>query len=316
MNSSGSLFALDNMPIRNAADVDPAQGKPAMMFANPVWLSDKSAVMLNQSKSNQMAIYSPQSLRLLSANFGSARPSCPATAVGDNLAVGLDNGQMVLIDPSNGTMAAAPYQPPMQPGKKVRWNQALLLGDTLIVSSDLQKLVRLGIGDSLSVLTEVDLESPLSGPLAALGKQVCGVQASPAGDSLVVFDSTSLKKLGNVALDGRLVSGPFPHAGGVILQTNTKLMGISAEAAVSWSIDFPNSQLISAPAAMGGNLVCVTRAGQVWVVDASNGNVIGDMDAGQALSSTPLLLPTTLLVGSDEGAVLALPIPTSRMENR
>ncbi|MEZ6137311.1 MAG: PQQ-binding-like beta-propeller repeat protein [Pirellulaceae bacterium] len=314
VNSGGALYTLDNKPIRSTPDADPTQGKPAMQFANPTWLDETSAILFNRSKANQMAIYKDQSLRVLSANLGSAVPSCPPTPVGDKIVVGLDNGQLVMINPSNGSLVGAPYQPAMEPGKSVRWNQPYLMGETLIVASDLQKLVRLTTGDALSVLTEADLESPLVGPLGQLGNQVCGVQSSAGGDALVVFNATSLAKENSVALDGRLVAGPFPTDSGVVLQTNTKLIAISSDASMTWSIDFPNSQIVAAPADANGNWVLVNRVGQVWVIEPTSGRVVGSSDVGQALSAPPLVLPAGLLVGSDEGAVLAVPVPTAPME--
>ena len=62
------------------------------------------------------------------------------------------------------------------------------------------------------------------------------------------------------------------------------------------------------------NLLLMTKAGQVWVINPSSGEVVGSSDSGQALSSAAVVLPNLLLVGSDEGAVLALPIPTSPAE--
>ncbi len=315
VNSSGSYFTLDNQPIRNQADADPAAGKPAMRFTDPVWLSDSSAVMLNQSKANQLALYSSSGpkLQILTANFGSAAPACRPVAVGDYFAVGLDNGQLVLIDPSNGGLAATPYQPALEPGRKTFWNRPLYVAEsqTLIAASGLQKFVRLTVGDSLKVLTEVDLENPCVGPIIQVGSRLAAVESTKAGDSLSFYDATNLTKAVTLPLQGRLVTGPFPVADGCLLQTNAQLVLVQADGSPGWSIDFPNSALVGPPIDREGKWLLLTRSGQVWLVDPTNGQVVGTSDSGQAFTSTPVVLANTLLVGSDEGAVLALPIPTT-----
>lgn len=322
INSGGMYFSLDNQPLRSSADANPGQGKSAMRFLNPVSITPSSSVLINRSKPNQFAWYSSEGgdkLRILSASFGRAQPTCSPVSIGEYFAIGLDNGQFVMLDPTNGAIVGSPYQPPMEVGRKVRWNTPVFLADsqTLIVASDLQKLVRLSVGDSLRVLTEVDLESPLTGPLVAMaGGQVCGVNATRSGDTLEFFDATSLEKKASLPLaGGRRISGPYPTQNGCILQSETKLVAVSPEAKQLWAVDFPNSPLVSAPVASGNHLVVATQSGQTWVIDPATGEVVGNSDAGQAFSSAPMILPAGILVGGDEGAVLALPLPTSRSED-
>lgn len=318
VNSSGMYFSLGNTPIRNEADANPGQGKPTMLFTEPTRLSDGRVALFNQSRGNQIALYTPSDpkLRLLSAGIGTATPSCEAVAVGDKLAVGLDNGQFVLLDPNNGALAAAPYQPSLEPGKKVRWNTPAYIESekTLIVSSDRQRLARLSVGGELRALTEVDLEVPLSGPLLLLDKQVVGIESTRAGDTLRFFDPTSLKAVAGLALPERRISGPFRIPTGCLIQTDSQIVAVSPTAEKLWSIEFPKSKLVAPPVEDAGQLILATQSGTLWIVDPQQGEVVGNLDAGQAFSSAPLALPAGLLVGSDEGAVLALPRPTTKLE--
>ncbi len=317
VNASGAFYALDiQQPLRNTADANPSQGKSSMQFLQPVWLSKTTAVLLNKSNSNQLAIYSTtgQKLQMLSANFGTAVPSCPPTALGDNFVVGLDNGQLVAVNPTNGTLIGAPYQPAMEPGKKVVWNQPLYQADTqtLIVASDLLKLVKLSTGSAMRPLTEVDLQYPLSGPLVAVGKQIGAVQSAKSGDTFKLFNVNDLKETNSLDLSGRLVAGPFTLAdSSCVLQTNNELLTISPQGAKVWAKQFPYTQLIAPPVVLNGQLLLVTKAGPVLLVDQASGKLTGRVDAGQSLSSAPIVLAKGVLVGSDEGAVLALPMPTA-----
>ncbi len=318
INSAAMLFTLDpTKPIRESADTNAGESKAMMRFAHPTLLGNDNLLLMNTSIANQIVLYSPSGtnkLRLLSANFAGASPTCPPTGVGSNFAIGLDNGQVVLIDPTNGAPAATPYQLPMQPGAKVVWNQPAYFADsqTLIIANDSKKLIRLGVAESLRMLSEVSFENRLSGPLVGQGSKVFAVEATPAADNLLQFDASSLAKGASLPLDGRVIAGPFATENLIVVQLDGKLQAISAEGQSQWSIDFPRSTLLGAPLQSGGSLIATTTNGQVWVINAASGEVTGSVDVGQPLSGNAKLIPSGILVGSDEGAVLLLSIPTTR----
>ncbi len=315
INSAGMLYRLNSQRLRSQADANPGQGKRTMDFSVPVKVNDELSVLMNTSRDNQLALHNntSNSLEVISANFGGAAPACKPVAVDGKLAVGLDNGQFVLIDPTNGSLASSPYQPPMEPGRKVRWNPPTYMSDskTLVVGNDLQKLARLSIsGSSLRSLTEVDLESPPSGPIIALGDRIAVVTGTLSGDVLSLFDATSLEASSNIALNESVLSGPHPTQFGCLIQTNSQLLAIDEEPNIRWKIAFADSQLVGPPIEQAGQLTVATVSGELWVVDSDSGEVKGRSDAGQPFSAAPIRLPAGLLVGSDEGVVLALPVPT------
>ena len=318
INSAAMLFTLDpTKPIRESADINAGEGKSQQRYTNATQLGNDSLMLTNASTPNQIALYSPtdsSKLRLVFANFGGAKPSCAPTAVNNNFAIGLENGQVVLIDPTNGTAAGTPFQLPMQPGARVTWNQPAYFSDsqTLIIANDSQKLLRLGVGESLRLLSEVSLENRLTGSLVALGNQVFAVEPTATSDNLLQFDAASLAKGASLPLEGRSIAGPFATANAVIVQVDGKLQAVSPGNKLLWSIDFPNSTLLGPPLSSGDSLIALTTGGQVWVINAASGEVTGSADVGQPLSGTAKLIPSGILVGSDEGAVLLLPVPTSR----
>lgn len=324
LNTNGMVFALDKQPIKTEADSNPAQGKAATLFTDPVLLSDRRVVMLNRARGNELAIYSPttKKMSVLTVNFGTAKPASQLVPVEDKVVLGLDSGQLVMLNLNNGAMAGSPYQPAMEANKTVQWNAPLYLAEskTLIVASDLQKLVRLSVSPELRSLNEVTLEHPLVGPIAAVGTQICAVESTRGGDVAQFFDQTSLNRATSLQLPGRRVAGPYsvPLASpsSCLLQTDSKLVMLTAEGKIAWAIDFPKSIMLGPPIVAGDNLIVITGAGGVWNIAAANGQVVGNLDAGQAFSSLPLVVSNNLLIGSDEGAVLALPIPSQPMEPR
>ena len=316
VNSSGMLYTLGNKPIRTEADENPGRGMPKILYEHATTLSDGRVVMMNSSQTNQLAVISSSApkIALLSASFGTAQATCPPIAVGDKLAACLDSGQIVLIDVTTAAIAGTPYQPAVQAGQKMRWNAPVYLpsSQTLIVANDVPSLVRLGTEDGLKMMNEVSLDNALVGPLVAVGDQVCAVAATDSGDTLQFFDPTNLQKRASWPLPGRLVSGPYATEQGCLLQTDGKLALISPQSQPLWTIDFPASPLVSGPLISGANWSLATQSGQVYVLNASDGQVFGQEDVAQPLSSPMLPLGSSLLLGSTEGAVLALPIPSSK----
>lgn len=314
VNSGANLFNLTNEQIRSSADQNAGKDRVSLDFESPVSLGPNRQVMFNLSKANQLANLNGNDLRLLSANFGGANLACPVIAVGDKVGVALENGQFMLIDPTNGSNASSPYQLPMKPGQKIKWNTPLYIesANSIIIANDKQKLVRLSDGDSLRALTTVDIESPLVGPIVQAGKSVAAVASTKSGDTLLVFNPTSLKSTGRLALPGRLISGPYGQDDGCLVHTDQGLQLISSEAKQVWAIRFPTAAIVGAPQMVDGKLIVATVMGQIWIIEAQTGTVEANVDVGQAFSSSPLITPQGVVVGTEEGTVLAIPMPTSK----
>ncbi len=317
VNSGGAYFSFDGSKrIFENADLNPGGGKANMTFDAPVALQDGRVVMINRSRANQLMVYSPTGtkLQVLSTSLGQAELSSDPVAVGNLVGIGLDNGQFVLVDPTTGVRAGAPYQPALEPNsKKVVWNRGVYLEDqkTLIVANDRMKLARLGTSGDLRMLSEADLQSPLRGPLCTVGDSVCAVADTGGGESLLFFNANSLAAVGSSPIEGNVVAGPFTTEGGCLVQTDRKLMMIAADQSLVWSSEFPRSAISSPPLEAQGKIVVTNRQGQLFVIDASSGEILGDSDTRQAFTSKPVPARGGVFIGSDEGAVMALPLPTT-----
>jgi outer membrane protein assembly factor BamB len=316
VNSSGSNFVLaSNKPIAQRAEVSLGQGKPGRRFSNPTWLNATTAVMLNQANAAELALYQADGnprLKSVRVAWGSAKASTDAVAVGNRIVVGLDNGLLVMIDPATGQMIGTPFQvTALKPGIQIVWNRPVYLsGSQTLVAASEGQLVRLAVGDSLRELSKEPLESPLLGPLAQVGDYVVAVQSSAGSEQLVLFDPESLKVVGNHTLTANVIAGPYSAEQGGLVQTDRHLVGLDASGKVSWTIDFPNSQLIGPPVSSAGNWVLANRLGQIWVINSQDGTISGSVDLRQPLATLPLVLPKRILIGSDEGTVLAIAFPT------
>ncbi len=315
VTSSGNYYAVKGKPIVSKADV-PSTDSGMKWFTNPIWITPTQAVLLNRSDATKFGFYSEGTspFRVMSVPLGSATPSCDGVMAGDKIVVGLDSGQLVMFDPATGSLVGPPYQPALKPNAKVKWNRPVYLPESrsIVVASDMNRIVRLDTKDSLRMLSDEALETTLVGPLALVGGAVAGVRATGAADELVIFNATSLAAGKGLALEGKLVAGPFSGAEFGILQTNEKLMAFDAEGKVKWATAFPNAQIVGQPTIAGDKLLIATRNGQVWNLDPASGEIKGDVNLGQPLSTSPLFDNGRMYLGTDEGAIIVVTaVPTT-----
>ncbi|MFN3190356.1 MAG: PQQ-binding-like beta-propeller repeat protein [Aureliella sp.] len=315
INSSAMLFSLDKEKVKNAASANPGKGRPQLNFGSPITLDDDSVVLFNQSKPNQFARYSNGNGRILSANLGGARPTAVPVGLGDRIAVALSNGQVLLLNPQNGSVASTPYQPSIKSQSTVNWNTPAYFPENrqLFVASNLQKLIKLTAGGSLRSLGEKDLENPISGPLAAFGDYVVAVRTTSAGDEVTFFDANSMELVNSIATQGRVVSGPHIVGDFCIVQAGENLLAFDTNGSKAWSMPFSKSRLVGAPVEQNGSLLLGTISGEIWMYDLASGELNANLDTRQELSSAPQLVGQGILVGSGEGAVLAIRKPTKVM---
>ena len=314
VTTSCAQFVVDvNQSEVNQAESSPEGSKPNVIYAHPRGLSDGTFALINLSNENRVATYSPTAtsnrLKVITANFGAARPSALPAVVGESLAFGLDNGQLVVIDPTNGAPVATPFQPPVEPGQKHRWNQPVYsdAARMLYATDSRRKLYRIAVSESLKALSDVDIEGTVMGPLATVGQQVVLVLSNQTDETLMVMDGNSLTKAGSTALDGRWQSGPYAlDADSVVVQTDRKLQAFGSSGAKRWEIDFQRVRLAAAPLVTEAGLAIAATDGKAWLIDPATGEIRHAVDGGQPLSAAPLVIPGGMLLGSDEGTVLLM----------
>ncbi len=159
-----------------------------------------------------------------------------------NLAFGLDNGQLQVIDPLTGAQAAKPFQPPVDRGKKHVWSQpstwrklVRLLPPTFVANSIDWTSVR-----TCELISDIDIEGKVLGPLVVVDKQVGLVLSNQTEESFYTYDGSNLVKAGVTLLDGRWQAGPFQITPDqVLVQTIRKLQMFGTNSQKIWEVDFP-----------------------------------------------------------------------------
>ncbi len=314
VTTSATQFAIDvTQTLQNQAEISPEGIKPGVTFENPRVLSNGAIALNNVSTESRIGLYTPSAatgrLKVATANFAGGKPTAPPAVVGDDLAFGLDNGQLMVIKPTNGASSISPFQPPVEPGSKHRWSQPAYNAElkTLYATDIRRKLYRLSTSGALRSLSDVDVDGTVVGPLAVVDKQVALVMSNSSDERLMVYDGTTLEKAGQTPLDGRWSSGPYSIAPDrILVQTERKLEVFGTNGEKQWSIDFPKVRLAGAPAVSSFGVAIAATSGQAWLIDPATGTIKNTLDAGQPLSASPLTVPGGMLLGTDEGNVLLM----------
>jgi hypothetical protein len=66
--------------------------------------------------------------------------------------------------------------------------------------------------------------------------------------------------------------------------------------------------LAGTPAVGPTGIAVAATNGQAWRIDPSNGAILNTLDVGQPLSTTPFAVKGGMLLGTDEGSVLLMPL--------
>ena len=252
--ATGAQFAIDpTQTLISKAESNVDSFKPSMNYSSPRLLANGLISMQNTATANRFLTYlsnpSGSKIKNGAASFA-AKPTTAPGAVGSGLAVGLDNGQLLVVDPLTGATLAKPFQPPVEPGKKHVWNEPVYLEATksLFATDSRRKLYRLGVGDSLRVLSDVDLEGTPLGPAALVGDQIAIVLSNQTAENLLIFDNATLAKGGMTLLDGRWQSGPYTISPTMVLvQTDRKLQAFGEGGKKAWEMNFPKVRLAAPP---------------------------------------------------------------------
>jgi outer membrane protein assembly factor BamB len=237
--------------------------------------------------------------------------SCPPVAFAGGLLAPAAVGQVYFLDPLSGKNLGEPFQPRLQAAALPEWTGPAVIGDREAVISDGRgKLYRLGVVDQpaphLAAGAAVELAEPIISPLAAVGKIVCGVDAS---GKLDFFQLPGLARAGQQALAGRLAWGPRRVGPCVMLATDSgQLCCFDGAGQALWQTPLRYGPLAGSPLAVGKHYL-LAAGGVVWRVDGKTGKELGKVDAPGPLATGPVLVGTWLLLGGHDGSLYQLTPP-------
>jgi outer membrane protein assembly factor BamB len=222
-----------------------------------------------------------------------------------------EGGQVLLLDARTGAEIAAPFQPPLEAGRKYRWSRPAILGTDRFVIADDSGGVHLAVvkdapAKHLDGAATSRLDDPVESPLAVLDNRVYAVDRR---DSLVRLDLPGLTEKAQQPLGAKCVLGPFTIGEHVMLVTNDDLMHVIDSSGKMRSDKLPYGAPTGEPLVDGSHWLLAAASGEVWRVDPASGEELAKEQTGLALGSGLALFDNRLLVAGHDGTLYLIEKP-------
>jgi outer membrane protein assembly factor BamB len=304
-------FAIRELPA-------PAANQPAIRTSSCLRLTSGEIVMVPAGGMSQIQIIPADGSAARSVSLPAPLAAAPIVWSGGILAA-CTSGDVVLVDPATGAMAAEPLQIPISPGQGLR-GCSLAAADenaAAAVLSDGQTLRLIGIETDprrLAEQTSAKVASPMSSAVAALGQHA--IMLLQHGE-LHAFAVPALAAGPNSKLDaGAVVFGPERLGNRLLLATDKdELWCFDAEAKQLWKAPLKQGSLAGSPVEAGGSLILATKTGTLTRLGADSGQEQGSTDLGQTLAGTPVIAGQFVLVPAADGTLLKVALPAEGAAN-
>jgi hypothetical protein len=228
----------------------------------------------------------------------------------------LDNGQVLLVDPTTGENKLLPFQPTVEAGSKVAWQRAAVVGPEqreFVIADNRRKLFRVGVKDQpephLAELAQVQLEVDIVSPLAAVSDTVYAVVRGANSDTVLSFGATDLAAGKEWPVEGRIVWGPETLNDLVLVATDQQtLVAFEAGQKQRWTSSLSHGPLVGRPLPASGNLLLASLSGTVWMISSQDGKELTKAEVGEPLGAGPVAFAngSRLLVSAADGTLLVI----------
>lgn len=321
VTAQAGLFRLGASDMSDNTVVNPVE-KPggtsvALNFENPLDAGNGRHVMVNDSSAEQLIVFDPtrerEKLRLVTMSLPRGKNSADAILMSGGVLMPMDNGRIMLMNWESGMPLGSPFQPPTKPGEIVQWTTPVVSPadpGQLLIGDNRSNLYRLRVGDQIRELSSVKVPHKFTGSASASGGSWLAAAAGAAGDTLVIYSTTTLEETGKRMLGSPIVFGPVTAGDSVVLQTaDKKFHRIDENANIMWSIDVPSGRPVATPQYVEGELFVVGRDGWILRLDPASGAILGKADVGQPLSGRLLMAGSRMLVPGAEGTLFVVEKP-------
>jgi outer membrane protein assembly factor BamB len=237
--------------------------------------------------------------------------ACRPVSFAGGLLAPTKGGQVLLLDPASGANRAEPFQPRLQSGVPLAWQEPAVLGlDEFAVTDGRTNLYRVTIKTQpklyLAVADTAKTPEPIVAPLAAVGRVVYAADAR----TLTAYELPKLSRGKQWPLSGRAVWGPRRIGQRVLLATDDdRLFCLTPDQKLLWQVPLAHGPLAGAPAESGGRYVLASVAGTVWTIDAQSGKEAAVEDLGCPLGSGPVPYGDQLLLAGRDGTLYLVAKP-------
>lgn len=327
LTTQGAVFSFDTANLQSQKPVSQIENlgrnQRLMKFLDPLSLQDGRIAIFNSAQGNQLLIIDPSKnsnlSKLLSIEFKGAIPANDAIAVGNTIIVPLSNAQLAMIDPDKAQQVGIPFQPTIEAGENPKWLNPVLLEDqqSIVIADQKRSIYKLSTNRQLRPIVQQTLDAPLKGRLSVLGNTIVAVSNGETGDQLEFFDGIELKKVASLPVQGRFAWGPYvvssPSSKLVIALSDIEgLIAANANGKRVWSSPLDRQVLSGKPVIVDEDILVGTTTGNLLRFSKESGKRLSEANIGEPINGTPLILGNELLLPTDGGSVITVPIPRER----
>jgi outer membrane protein assembly factor BamB len=317
---NGLVYRFDDAALRARVQdepLSPATGASrGAKLTSGVDLGAGRAAFAAPGDGEQLVLYDPAAPR--SPVRRSTMPSkvaCSLTAFGGGVLVPLEVGQVFYLNPADGQPLAAPFQPRLTPGAKVLFQPAGQVGSNgrqFVISDGHEKIFLVELATDpqphLQPIAEKSVGAfPIVSAVVVVGDTAF---AASDGGQLTRFALPSLENLGQTALPGDVVWGPYP-IGELLLVATAKgeLVAVNGDGAIAWSDAMQEGELAGPPLAVDGGFLLAYRKGIVERRGTADGAVAARLDVEHPLAAGPVRLSDRVVLTSHDGTLLVVDMP-------
>ncbi|MHB8867125.1 MAG: hypothetical protein ACYC6N_32585, partial [Pirellulaceae bacterium] len=282
----------------------------------------------SQPDYNQVVFYQPgpqdRGLRLLTLPVPIGEATLPPVPFAGGLLVPLKDGTIVSLDPVSGGPRAQAFHPAVTTGMDTQWNPPAVLeaagaddragpdnGQEFCIASAGGLMYRVGLRNN-SQLTELasrQVDTPLVGPLAALGAACYATVRSGTTDTVMELALADLATVQQWPLSARLQWGPYRVGDCILLATDTELICFDGAPQPRWKMGLEHVPLVGQALLRDSHLFLAAADGFLLRIDPVSGTVLAAVDIGEPLASGPVVYGDRLLVAGQSGVVFVVNIP-------
>ncbi len=318
---NGLVYRFDDAAIRSRVQDQPLSAGPATnnsaKLTFGVDLGAGRAALAAPGASQHLVLYDPSAARHPVRR--TKLPGvivCGPAAFAQGVLVPLEVGQVFYLNPADGQSLATPFQPRLQPRKKVPYQSPAQVdeaGRQFVITDGHEKLYLVELVDQpqfhFKTVTTANIGPfPIVSPLTVIDQTVFAVSD---GGQLSRFELPSLKSAGQTDLPAAVVWGPH-HVGGKLLMATAdeRLLAVTTEGSMAWAVELKSGELAGLPlAADEGSVLLAYRRGILERRNLADGLPLGTLDVEHPLAAGPVRFQEHILLTTHDGTLLLVEQP-------
>ena len=183
---------------------------------------------------------------------------------------------------------------------------ATQIGDDSGATTSTLYLLEIEKGRSIRSVGSLESAGNFIGNLAAVGGAVFAADRVEEVDSIVKVDAGG-GELGRVAVNGRVVDGPWAVDGGVmVLLDSDQLVMFDESVNQKWVKNLTNDRFACPPQSISGETALIFQSGKVLFLDGASGEESKQMDIGQPIVHAPTFADGKVFFSGMDGTVHVL----------